>query len=70
MPLALIWINSEKMSFFGSITSLVRITIGSSSKGPDGLAVNAEGYCMALCSQEHNFGPVVGVKSKEAIEMK
>lgn len=28
----------------------------SSSNGPDGLAVNAEGYCVAMCSQEHNFG--------------
>lgn len=28
----------------------------SSSSGPDGLAVNAEGYCEAACSQVHNFG--------------
>jgi hypothetical protein len=31
----------------------------SSSGGPSGLAVNAEGYCVAKCSQAHNFGHVV-----------
>jgi hypothetical protein len=31
----------------------------SSSGGPSGLSVNEDGYCVASCSQEHNFGHVV-----------